>query len=143
LRNDTLSFCELAKKYSDHKRTKSTCGFFIDPNYGTTKIPMDYLDKDIALAIADMKPGETSNSILATDETNQRFYRILYLKSETPPHVANLEQDWQKIQLAANEEKKAKALEDWVDEKRKKVYIHISKTYANCEMLDEWNNNKF
>lgn len=138
LRKDSISLCKAVKDYSQDEETKSNCGFFTDPNLGTQKIPYDYLDKDMAAAVGKLKPGQYSEPILGYAPDGSTYYRILFLKSETKPHVANLEDDWQRIQAMALEAKKKTELDKWAVTKRKDMYISISSHYLNCGFIDEW-----
>ena len=62
--------------------------------------------------------------------------RILWLKSNTPPHQANLQDDYQKIAAAALNEKKTKALDEWFAKNRGTVYLEVEPEYAQCKVLD-------
>lgn len=138
LRKDSITLCNAVKLYSQDDETKNNCGYFTDPNIGTQKIPYDYLDKEMVAIINKLKPGEYSEPMLSVAPDGSYYYRILYLKSETKPHVANLEDDWQRIQALALEEKRLKELDIWAEKKRKEVFIHISPTYLRCGFYDEW-----
>ena len=138
LRKDSISLCKAVKDYSQDDETKSNCGFFTDPNLGTQRIPYDYLEKDMAAAVGQLKIGQYSEPILGFAPDGSTYYRILFLKSETKPHVANLEDDWQRIQAMALEAKKKTELDKWAVTKRKDMYISISSHYLNCGFIDEW-----
>jgi peptidyl-prolyl cis-trans isomerase SurA len=138
LRTDSISFCKAVKEFSQDDETKANCGFFTDPNLGTQRIPYDYLDKEMSSAVGSMKPGEYSDPMIGIAPDGSSYYRILFLKSETKPHVANLEEDWQRIQAMALEAKKKKELDIWAEKKRKDVYISISSHYIRCGFYDEW-----
>lgn len=138
LRKDSISFCNAVKLYSQDEETKNNCGYFTDPNIGTQKIPYDYLDKEMVGLLSKMKPGEYSDPVLSQAPDGSFYYRILFLKSETKPHVANLEADWQRIQAMALEEKRTKELDIWAEKKRKDIYIHISPNYLNCGFFSDW-----
>ena len=62
--------------------------------------------------------------------------RILYYKSKILPHQANLKDDWQKIQRAALEEKKARILNQWFNKARGDVFISIDEEYDNCGIIN-------
>jgi peptidyl-prolyl cis-trans isomerase SurA len=49
-----------------------------------------------------------------------------------PPHIANLRDDYQKIQTAALNEKKNKQIEKWFNEAVREVYINIDPEYDYC-----------
>jgi peptidyl-prolyl cis-trans isomerase SurA len=93
----------------------------------------------MAASISKLKPGTFSEPEIGYAMDGNPYYRIFYLQSETKPHVANLEQDWQRIQSLALDKKKDKELEIWTEKKRKETYINISKTYLNCGYFLDWN----
>ena len=138
LRTGKIAFCDAVKQYSQDEETKPNCGFFTDPNLGTQRIPFDYLDKDMAAIITKMKPGQYSEPSVGYAPDGTPYFRIFFLKVETKPHVANLDQDWQRIQALALEEKRETALDIWAEKKRKETHIHISNYYLNCGYFDEW-----
>jgi len=138
LRTGQITFCDAVKKYSEDDETKPNCGFFIDPNLGTQRIPFDYLDKNTAAVITPLKAGQFSEPTVGYAPDGSPFYHILYLKIETKPHVANLEQDWQRVQSLALEDKRDKALDIWAEKKRKETYIYISSYYLYCGYFEDW-----
>jgi peptidyl-prolyl cis-trans isomerase SurA len=139
LRTEKIEFCKAVSQFSDDEETASNCGYFTDPNIGSQKIPFDYLDKTMAAAISVLKPGKYSESQLNYAPDGTPYYRIFFLKSETKPHVANLEQDWQRVQALALDEKKEVELENWAVKKRKETYIHINTSYVKCGFFQDWN----
>ncbi len=141
LRSGKISFCNAVKQYSEDEETKPNCGFFTDPNIGSQRIPFDYLDKTMAAAISSLKPGTYSEPQLGYAQDGTPYYRIFYLQSESKPHVANLDQDWQRIQAMALDKKKEKELEIWAEKKRRETYIFISSFYLNCAYFKDWNTN--
>ncbi len=138
LRDGKISFCNAVKEFSEDDETKPNCGFFTDPNIGSQRIPYEYLEKDMASAIGNMKPGTYSEPQLAYAQDGTPYFRIFYLKLETKPHVANLELDWQRIQSMALDEKKEAELDIWAEKKRRETYIYISPYYLNCGYFGEW-----
>ena len=126
LQSGTIKFCAAVKEYSQDEETKPNCGFFTDPNIGSQRIPFDYLDKSMASAIGMMKSGTYSEPLIGYAQDGSPYYRIFYLASESKPHVANLDQDWQRIQSMALDSKKEDQLDIWAEKKRKETYIYIS-----------------
>ncbi len=145
IRIDTISFVEAAKKFSTEKRTGARGGFLANPNNGNTKIPVDELPKDVFLTIQGLKPGEVSAPELTTIQSATgepiKVWRILYLKSESKPHIANLKDDYQKMQIAAEEDKKQKTLNRWIEKNRKQFYVQIADEYKTCPSLESWESN--
>lgn len=133
-----LIWCDAVKKYSEDEMTKPFCGFFTDESIGTQRIPFEYLDKDISKIASALKPGEYYAPEIAYSQDGTPFYRIIYLKDETKPHVANLEMDWQRIQLMALEDKKEKQMDTWSEKKKKETFISIKPDYIKCDYFNDW-----
>jgi len=137
---DSLTFENAAKKFSDDIPTKSNGGFITEGQIGTTKVPIDELPKELYFIIEKMKPGEISEPSLITlaGPDNEKAWRVLYLKSESKPHVCNLRDDYQKLQAMASQKKQQKAMQDWVEKYKKKVYISIADSYKNCPNIQKF-----
>lgn len=137
---DSITFEKAAKKYSDDAATKSNGGFITEGSTGTTKVPIDELDKSLYFRIEGMKAGEISEPELITlpGPDREQAWRVLYLKSESKPHRANLRDDYQKFQVMAENRKKAKALNDFILKNKKQFYIHVSEEYANCASIQNF-----
>jgi peptidyl-prolyl cis-trans isomerase SurA len=137
---DSLTFEKAAKKFSSDEQTKGNGGFITESNMGTTKIPIDELDKNLYFRIEGMKPGEISEPELVTMPTPDReqVWRVFYLKSESPPHRANLKDDYQKFQAMAESRKKAKAIAEYTNRAKKQFYINVSDAYKNCNSIQQF-----
>ena len=143
IQKDSISFSDAAAKFSDEDESKNNGGLIVNPQTGVTKFEMDelgQLDPTIVFTIDKMKPGEfTSPSLMATRDAKQA-YRILYLKSRTEPHRANLISDYQKIQSVALASKQQKAISAWIKKKKESTYIKIADDYKNCKFDNNWVN---
>ena len=132
IQNGDLTFCEAAQKYSDDEMTKANCGFYTDPNAGTNFLEITDLEPDVAIRLEKMKAGDFSEPHSVPQMDGSTMFRILYLKSEIPPHEADLSKDYQKISTYALEKKKQDTLEEWTKEFKKSLYIKIDKKYEDC-----------
>lgn len=133
---DTVSFQRAAKEHSDDMRTKGNGGFFTDDD-GGTRLSVDELDPVVFFAIDTMKVGTVSKPMAYRTDDGKEAVRILLYKSRTPPHLASLEQDWDRIRAAALNEKQSRILEKWFNKARKDVYISIDPAYNYCGILDD------
>lgn len=137
---DSISFENAAKKFSDDVMTKSNGGFITEGQIGTTKVPIDELPKDLYFMIEKMKPGDISEpeqiNLPGTDK--EKAWRVLYLKSESKPHVCNMRDDYQKLNAMAFQQKQQKAMREWIENYRKKVYIGVADSYKNCVEIQEF-----
>lgn len=133
--NDSISFQKAAKEFSDDMGTKSQGGFFTDAS-GGTKMSIQDIDPVVYFNIDTMKVGQVSKPITYRTDDGKEAVRILYFKSKLPPHVANLKDDWHRIQAATLAEKKDNALEKWFMKARADVFISIDPEYNNCNLLE-------
>ncbi|ELR70993.1 Survival protein SurA precursor (Peptidyl-prolyl cis-trans isomerase SurA) [Fulvivirga imtechensis AK7] len=132
---DSISFEKAAKEYSDDIYTAGNGGFFMD-QVGGTRVSVEDLDPVVFFTIDSMKVGDISRPMNFRTDDGKEAVRILYYKSKVRPHQANLREDWQKIQAAALNEKKTKALNTWFNKAREDVFISIDKTYDHCGIMN-------
>lgn len=133
---DSITFQKAAREYSDDQLTKGNGGFFTDDE-GGFRVPVDELDPGVYFAIDTMKVGTISRPLVYRTDAGKEAVRILYYKNRIPPHVADLQKDWERIRAAALNEKQMKALDKWFDKARKDVYIYIDPAYDYCGILDD------
>jgi peptidyl-prolyl cis-trans isomerase SurA len=131
---DSLDFARGAKVFSKDKGSASTGGLLVDPGSGSTHISLEQIDPKIYFILDTMKVGQMSAPIRYTTDDGIEAYRIIWYKARYPAHGANLKDDYQKIQTAALEEKKAKTLNKWFDTAKKEVYVDINNDYKTCEL---------
>ncbi|OIR07568.1 chaperone SurA precursor [mine drainage metagenome] len=132
-----LSFGEAINKYSEDENSKFNGGA-IQSRDGSTYITIDQLDKDMVVAIKDLKPGEYSKPQYYIDERGRKLVRLIYLKTRTSPHRENLKDDYNKIAQRALEDKKQEKLEKWFKEHLPSYYISIDKEFEGCASLADW-----
>ena len=136
-----VDFSSAATAFSDDNETKYNGGMMLnaeDVQTRSTFIPTDKLDPQIALVVDTMKVGSISPPSLFVDKNNKKSYKILYLKSKTDAHKANLAQDFPKLKDAASESKINKTVSEWFEKRRKETYINIDPEYQTCDQLKSW-----
>lgn len=136
IKNEML-FSEAVNKISDDENSKFNGGY-IQNREGSTYITIDQLDKDLVIAMKNMKVGDVSKPSSFTDDRGRKAVRIVYLKSRSEPHRENMKDDYNKISQKALEEKKQQALENWFTTKIPNYYILIDKEFKNCTELKNW-----
>lgn len=134
IENDTLSFDKMAKEFSDDKETSPNGGFIRD-NAGANRISVSELDPGLFFTMDTMKVGSISAPMKYTMADGKEAMRIIYYKSKLKPHQASLDQDYQKIYMAALNAKKQKQMSDWFDDAKHEVFIEIDPDYNNCNIL--------
>ena len=123
---------------SDDEETKNNGGLLVNPNTGTTMFESDQIDRTIFFAIDKMSVGEVSRPILMSTFDGKQAYRLVYLKSKTTPHIANLKDDYQKIKDVVTNLKKDIIINEWIKNKKKSTFIEIKDNYLNCIFKNNW-----
>jgi len=140
-KNKKIDFSTYAAYYSDDKDTKYNGGMMLNlenVQERSTYIPTDKLDPQIALTTDTMKVGSISKPQLFTGADGKKAYKILYLKSSTDAHKANLAQDYPKIKEYATNDKINRTVSEWFQKKRKQTFIKIDPEYQSCPTLKGW-----
>lgn len=112
------TFKDYAKKYSEDKQTAPFGG-----ELGTYYL--NQLDKSLLDAIGKLKEGEISYPKRLEYAPGTYGYHIVWLKSKIPQHVASLTEDYPEIKKLADENKKQKEYEKWIEELKDKIYWEV------------------
>lgn len=140
--NDKISFANAAEKFSDDEESNQNGGMMFNPMTGAPFFDMDQLgsiDQRLVFTIENMQPEDISQAVKAQSPDGKESYNLYYLKSRSEPHVANMKDDYQRIQQAALAEKKNKAIEKWINDKAAQTYIRIDDAYLDCPFAHRWN----
>ena len=137
IRNDSITFDDAVTKFSEGEN-KNNGGYLINQYTGGTSFEAEQLDPSVSFVVDKLKVGEISNPVPMKTDKQKDAYRILYLKSKTEPHRANLKDDYPKIQQWALQQKQKKYVDDWVNEKTKTTYIRISDDFKKCKFHYPW-----
>ena len=139
---DTVVFEAAVREYSSKKaESYHNGGRILNPKTGTSYIEMGDLDPDVYFAIESMKSGEISKVISSTEPDGKKYFRIIKLLSRSSPHKANLKQDYSRIQLAAQEQKKNAIFQEWIAKNLPNVFVEIDpKMDALCPGIGDFKN---
>ncbi|WP_199138788.1 peptidylprolyl isomerase [Pedobacter sp. ASV12] len=139
-----LPFSSAASLYSDNKETQYNGGMMLyadNQTARTTFIPVEKLDPSVFVVIDTMKVGEVSKPIpFSSQQDGKEGYKLFFLKSKTPPHKGNLEQDYPKFKERAQQDKNAKVMSEWFEKRRETTYIRIDDEFATCDEMKLWVN---
>lgn len=142
IRKDSITITEAASRFSDDEETKHNGGLLTNPYTGSTRLEMDQLgqiEQFLVFTIDKLKPGEISEPSL-TQTRDGQVYHIVYVKSRTEPHRANLKDDYQRIQDEALAQKKEKVVNEWIRKKITSTYLRIADEYKTCKFNNPWVN---
>lgn len=132
-----IDFSEAAKIYSDDL-SKNNGGWVVNKYSGSFKFDKESVEPTVYAVLSKMKPGDYSSSIPFVNDDGILAYRIMYLKTKTAQHKANLSEDYDIIKNAALEEKKQNTIDKWIVNKVKVTNLKISEKYKNCPFVMDW-----
>ncbi len=135
----TIKFSEAVAKYSTDDAAKMTGGMIIDPVTGASRLEVEHLEPALALMVDSLTPGSFSQPQTFAKETGETSTRIVFMRSRTEPHKANLVDDYARIQEVALEQKKQQEMEKWVERRLPTYYIRLAPEYRTCPDLEAWN----
>jgi len=124
--NHGASFAEIARKHSDDEFTGNMGGRILEPQSGERLLPINQLDPALyRIALLLDEPGEISEPrpFNPQNQNAQRAFRFVRLDRHIPEHVANLEQDYDRIRNIALQQKQMRILTNWLEELRDEIYI--------------------
>ncbi len=143
IKEEKITFAAVAEKYSDDEESKINGGMMYNPQTSSSKFDMEDLssiDQKLFLTVDNMKAGDISRPVKSQSADGKESYNLYYLKSRTEPHVANLQDDYQKIQAAALVNKQNIVIEQWINSKVAKTYVNIHDDFKDCRFIHQWHN---
>ncbi|MFM2047881.1 MAG: hypothetical protein RI955_427 [Bacteroidota bacterium] len=135
---DSISFKKAADKYSTDEATKTNGGLVQNSNDGNTLIDAQLVEPDLFFIIDTMKVGQISKPSFFKTYDGKDAARIVWLKTKTQPHKANLKDDYAKLQQATINKKQQEKMLEWIKKTTKKNYIVIDEDYKHCELMKDW-----
>ena len=138
IKSDSFTLSQAAYKFSEDENTKNSGGMMINPETGSSRIPLDKLDATLFFLIDTMKVGHYSKPVKFVSEDGRTGYRIVYLKSKTFPHKANLTDDYSKISQMAENFKSVEILQKWVNKTIANTYLQVKEPYNECENIKSY-----
>jgi len=134
-----LSFGAAVFRYSDDDDSKNTGGLITSQTDNSTYLTIDKLDKDVVVALKNLKVGDISQpAVFNDDRTGKTGVMLVYLKSRTEPHLENMRDDYNKIADQALDQKKQQVLEKWFQSHIPNYYISIDKEFGTCNNISDW-----
>jgi peptidyl-prolyl cis-trans isomerase SurA len=127
LTNEDVSFADMARKHSDDPNTAPQGGRVLNPQTGERLIALEQLDPAmyrIVLLLNEVGDISAPKPFTMGEGNNtKRAFRIVRLDNRVPEHVANLEQDYQRIKNAALQDKQSRIMGEYITELRDEMYV--------------------
>lgn len=121
--------------YSKDEQSKQNGGLLTNPESGDTFFEMTQLEGSVALALDGVKVGGFSSVLPYQSYEGKSGFRIIYLQSESPAHIADLKTDYSKIKAVAKQTKQNEEMEKWLSKKAQSIYVRLAPEYENCDLI--------
>ncbi len=129
IKKGTITFEDAAMQYSQDDYSKQNGGKIVNPytgDYFWDIQNINEIDPQMSTLINSMRIGDYSQPALYDNMMEQKKgVRIVKLMDRTKPHIANLKDDYQLIQMAALNEKKQAVIDQWVKTKIEGIFVRI------------------
>ncbi|MBI3136781.1 MAG: peptidylprolyl isomerase [Bacteroidetes bacterium] len=129
IKKGTITFEDAAIRFSEDENSKQNGGKIVNPytgDYFWDIQNINDIDPQMSRIVQSLKVGDYSSPSLYDNMMEQKQgIRMVKLLDRTKPHVANLKDDYQLIQMAALNEKKQTVIDKWVRDKIGGAYVHI------------------
>jgi peptidyl-prolyl cis-trans isomerase SurA len=112
------TFSYYAKKYSEDNESKPFGG-----ELGS--FYLNQLDKNLLDIVSKLKEGEISFPRRIEYGPDIYGYHIVYLEKRIPQHQASLETDYAELKRLADEVKRQKHYEEWIEEIKSKIFWEV------------------
>jgi peptidyl-prolyl cis-trans isomerase SurA len=140
--NGEMTFEEASRRFSDDEQTRFNGGQMSNFQSGNNKFEVSQLDRGLFALISSLEDDEISEASFYRTEDQREAFRIVRLDANYEPHKANLDLDFTRIKGFALQQKQAKTVEDWKNEKLADTFVKINEGYYDCaDELNSWNSN--
>jgi peptidyl-prolyl cis-trans isomerase SurA len=137
---DSIPFFYAVREFSEDDFTRENGGVMLNPRTGSTILETDDIEPSLFFMVDTMEVGDITPPQPFLTQEGKEAFQIIRVDGKTPPHVANLEDDWNKVYEVARSNKQDEVLERWVKKKARKTYIMIDDRYKNCSNITSWIN---
>jgi peptidyl-prolyl cis-trans isomerase SurA len=138
IKEGTITFEDAVKKYSEDKETKNNGGVIVNPYSGETKFDLTRMDPALYARVAELKKGELSDVFFDQNRNGEKMFKFIVMKDRTNTHIADLVEDYVKVQDLALTKKKEETITKWAKEKIKDTYIKMAESHGKCTFKKNW-----
>jgi len=136
--NKKITFDEAATFLSADKDTRNNKGIMVNnlrnSNSGTPRFALNELNQDIAKIAGEMKEGEISKPFIMLNDKGRQVAAMIKITARNEGHKATLNSDYQVIKQMAENDKKQKQIDEWLQKKIDKTYVRIDPDWQGCEL---------
>lgn len=146
IRDEETTFEAACKQFSDDD-SKNNGGYISNPATGGNLISLQDLQeleqvygefKNLSFVISKLEVGQLSDPVPMTTNDNKDAFRLVMVKKKTDAHQANLKDDYNLIQEWALQNRKQRAIDEWIASKSKRAFIRMDEQFKDCTFNFKW-----
>lgn len=137
IRSNEITFNEAVRKHSNDPN-KTDGGLLINPYTGGFRFEAEQLEQQVSFVVDQLKVGELSDPVPMKTQEGKDAFRLLMIRHKTEPHIANMREDYSRIQNWALQQKRQEAIDKWIASKSRSAYINIIDEFSECPFEFTW-----
>lgn len=138
IKSGELTFNEAVKKFSQDTDTRNNGGLIVNPYSGESTFDLTRMDPALYARVNNLQKNEMSDIFYDEDRSGKKMYKVMIMKDRTNTHIADMVDDYVKVQNLALQKKKQETIAKWSKEKIGDTYIKISNEYQKCTFDKNW-----
>ena len=138
IKSGEITFDEAVRKFSQDTDTRNNGGLIVNPYSGESTFDLTRMDPALYARVNNLQKNEMSDIFYDEDRSGKKMYKVMIMKDRTNTHIADMVDDYVKVQNLALQKKKQETIAKWSKEKIGDTYIKISNEYQKCTFDKNW-----
>ena len=138
IKSGELTFNEAVKKFSQDTDTRNNGGLIVNPYSGESTFDLTRMDPALYARVNNLQKNEMTDVFYDETREGKKMYKVMIMKDRTNTHIADMVDDYVKVQNLALQKKKQETIAKWSKEKIGDTYIKISNEYQKCTFDKNW-----
>ena len=138
INDGVITFEEAVKKYSQDDDTRNNGGLIVNPYSGESTFDLTRMDPALYARVNNLQKSEMSDVFYDETRQGKKMYKVMIMKDRTNTHIADMVNDYVKVQNLALQKKKQETIAKWSREKIGDTYIKISEEFRKCTFDKNW-----
>ena len=126
IKDGKLTFQEAVKQFSEDDNTKNNGGLLVNEYTGESTFDLTRMDPALYARVSNLQKGEMTEAFYDETRGGEKMYKLIIMKERTNTHIADLVDDYVKVQNLALQKKKTRSHCQMVQRKNWR-YLHQNK----------------
>ena len=138
IKSGEVTFNEAVRKFSQDTDTRNNGGLIVNPYSGESTFDLTRMDPALYARVNNLQKNEMTDVFYDETREGKKMYKVMIMKDRTNTHIADMVDDYVKVQNLALQKKKQETIAKWSKEKIGDTYIKISNEYQKCTFDKNW-----